>query len=137
MVKTIHTMTRQEFRDVPPCQDKPPYCTAFVIVPLRTKHDSGYRNMQVVACNENLAVCSITCSTDIIGLYNCDPFRASISSLISQEDMPYRWSVDCLPASGLLRISMQGNGKLKVTGGFGGDVDAAFVPRRQLPNEEE
>jgi len=105
----INEMTRKEFEAVPSREwnEDIGEFVSLVILPSRHIHDSGYRCMDFVACNKDgpikrLSGCSDVIHIGGIGGYNtdCVPFPNKID--------PTRWSIDCLPKSGLLRIFTHG-----------------------------
>lgn len=86
----INKMTRKQFEDLP-------YLTGYesididsiVLLPTRRKDSSGYRIYEVIACLDNKAICR---------LYGYDTFSIIMDSSWN------RVGIDCLMASGLMRI---------------------------------
>lgn len=76
--------------------------TAFVILPLKTKHDSGFRQMDIVPIVGSEPVCRCGGCSDVLHLGG-----------ILQQPPRCDWKIDCLPVSGLLRVFMH-NYKMRV-----------------------
>ena len=70
---------------------------SLVILPLRTKHDSGYRCLDFVAVRNGKPVCKLSGCSDVIHIGGIG------SSYLGKSDL-VDWSIDCLPKSGLLRL---------------------------------
>lgn len=94
--KDIGEWTIQDFKNLPYREDKHiellHKTRRFVILPLETLHDSGFRNMEFVVCEGDVPVCRTGGSSDVLRLINSD-----------------KWQMDCLPTSGLLRVWNAGN----------------------------
>ncbi len=108
--KNVKNMTRREFESLPlrAKWNEKIYCSSIVILPLRRRHDSGYRLMDFVAVDkDNVAICRLSGCSDVlhiegIGGYGYDwlkRFKKLPSSV-----PPRNWLIDCLPVSGLLRL---------------------------------
>ena len=109
-MKHINNMTRKEFEALPYRKrfdsDEGPF-DSLVILPLRSKHDSGFRCMDFVMCRGDKAIrrlsgCSDVLNLDGIGGYGYKWYAAGdgVPKLVP----PKGWSMDCLPKSGLLRL---------------------------------
>jgi len=103
----VNDMTRKEFDALPWRQefDSELICDNLVILPLKTRHDSGYRCMDFVACNGDEPVCRVAGGSDVLhidgigGMGNWNP-RIEYPRTVPTK----AWSIDCLPKSGLLRL---------------------------------
>ena len=80
---------------------------SLVILPSKTKHDSGFRCMDFVACLKNEAFCRLSGCSDVLHIngiggfgYDWTKKNSGCPKLIPIVD----WSIDCLPKSGLLRL---------------------------------
>lgn len=78
---------------------------SLVILPLRRRHESGYRCMDFVAVKQGEALCRLSGCSDVlhidgIGGYGDHVRGQGLPKLIK----PVSWSVDCLPKSGLLQL---------------------------------
>jgi len=105
----VNEMTRKDFAAVPwreNYSDKVE-CDFIVILPQRSRHDSGYRNMDFVACRDNEPVCRLSGCSDVI---HVDGTGGYGYNWLAEHDRvpdgvrPSGWSIDCLPKSGLLRM---------------------------------
>lgn len=102
--KVVARMTRKEIEAIPERKDWTEHtlCTSLVIIPLRRKHDSGYRMMDFLAVGfGDLPICRVSGISDVlhidgIGGYGDPPNHSFVA--------PKGWSIDCLPVSGLLRL---------------------------------
>jgi hypothetical protein len=111
--KSVDYWTRKEFEALP-CRRWNEDIGSFdslVILPQRTKHDSGFRCMDFVAVKDNkpfirLAGCSDVIHLDGIGGYGLNWFEKY--GTVPVTIPPVSWNVDCLPTSGLLRIFTHG-----------------------------
>src|SRR5580765_5328051 len=104
-------MKRKEFEALPHIAwDREILCDALVILPTRRIHDSNYRCMDFVACNENEMVrvsgCSDVMHVDGIGGFGEDWLTKY--GTVPKAVRPIGWSIDCLRVSGLLRIFASG-----------------------------
>lgn len=111
-MKDINQWTRKEFealRSRDWCEDIGEFFS-LVILPMRHKHDSGYRCMDFVAVDKDgipmcrLSGCSDVIHIDGIGGYGKWQPETGIPSMVQ----PKSWSIDCLMTSGLLRIFTRG-----------------------------
>ena len=108
-MKDINEMTRKEF-------DALPYrgwdknigeFDSLVILPLRTKHDSGYRCMDFVAVNTGKPICRLSGCSDVIHLGGIGGFGYNWVKKYGKcpdKIPPVGFNIDCLPKSGLLQI---------------------------------
>lgn len=105
----IKNMTRKDFESLPFREnwDKDFLCDGIVILPLRTKHDSGFRRLDFVACIKNEAICRLSGCSDVIHIGGIGGYGhrwlnkyGTVPTLIPPAD----WSIDCLLKSGLLRL---------------------------------
>lgn len=106
----IEDMTRKDF-------DKVPHKDSFkkdigdfdslIILPLRAKHDSGFRCMDFVAAKKNKPICRLSGCSDIVHLNGIGGY--GYNWLEKYNAVPNKvdtiaWNIDCLPKSGLLRL---------------------------------
>jgi len=113
----IADMTRRELEAVPLRkwdEDVGPF-DSLVVLPLRTKHDSGYRCMDFVACKraedgEMVAFARLSGCSDVVHLDGIGGYGWSwLDSGGVPLTIPVKaWSIDCLPKSGLLRVFARG-----------------------------
>lgn len=114
----INKMTRKEFEALPNRQSFDSDVGEFdslVMLPMKYKHDSGYRCMDFVACKNNepimrLSGCSDVIHIDGIGGYGKNWFEKEGN--VPRVVMAKGWSIDCLGKSGLLRIFVTGGFKI-------------------------
>lgn len=85
----IEEMTRKQFEELP-YRDKwntPVTCHSLVLLPMRTRHESGYRNIDIIAVDdEGEATVRLSGSSDDIEIVGQAP------------------RIDCLPKSGLFHL---------------------------------
>ena len=100
-------MTRKELEAVPQRKNwnENTECRTLVILPQRSKHDSGYRNMAFVAGDkDNNPICRIGGGSDVIHIDGIGGYGYSLDYKLPDKIKSKSWSIDCLPKSGLLRI---------------------------------
>jgi len=107
-MKDVQNMTRKEF-------DALPYRGSFdsmikdeiysiVILPQKSRHDSGYRLLDFVACGKNAQpICKLSGCSDVLHIEGIGGYGID-HTFIKQQIPVSGWSIDCLPTSGLLRI---------------------------------
>lgn len=81
-----------------------------IIIPEKTKHDSGFMCMSFAGCKGNKAVCLMGGGSDVIhfdGIGGYGDWRKGAGSDIPDKVEPKGWSVDCIPC-GYLRIFSKG-----------------------------
>ncbi len=79
---------------------------SIVILPLAKKHGlhrSGYRYMDFVGCSADMAYCRLSGCSDVICLGGLTG-RNNPDWVTDSRTLPSKWSIDCLPGNGLLRI---------------------------------
>ncbi len=64
---------------------------AFVLIPTRKRHESGYRIIDIVIIKDEKPIGRYADTTDSFQLKNYN-------------NNPYAWHMDCLPTSGLIRV---------------------------------
>ena len=107
--KDISEMTRRDFEELPYREswDEEVECHSLVVLPTRRLHDSGYRCLDLVACQHEVAFCRLAGGSDVINLEGIGGFgyrwheREGASRFLV---VPVGWSIDCLKKSGLLRL---------------------------------
>lgn len=77
--------------------------TGFVILPRKTRHDSGYRQMDVVPIKDDKPLCRCGGCSDVLHLGGIGGYNSMYEK---PNKRPYDFSIDCLPVSGLLRVFM-------------------------------
>jgi len=93
----INKMTRKQFEALPHRKwNKNVVCTSIIILPSQHLHESGYRYMDFVAVNGTKPICLLSGCSDVVHIDGISG-RAKGNTVS-------RWSIDCLPKSGLLRI---------------------------------
>lgn len=102
----VNDMTRKQFEELPwrESWSKDVECTSLVILPLRRKHDSGYRCMDFVAVQNGEPICRVAGGSDVINLDGIGGYGEGRSGTLPRSVPPRGWSIDCLPKSGLLHI---------------------------------
>ena len=98
-------MTRKELEAVPHRKwSENTVCVSLIVIPQRSKHDSGYRNMAFVAVDENsYPICKIGGGSDVIHLDGIGGCGKKVLDILAH--IPIKaWSIDSLPKSGLLNI---------------------------------
>jgi len=107
--KSIRDMTRKEFEELPHREswDEEVECNSLILLPTRRLHDSGYRCIDMVACQDDIAFCRVAGGSDVVNIEGIGGFgyrwadREGASRFLVA---PAGWSIDCLKKSGLLRI---------------------------------
>lgn len=107
----VETMTRKDFLALPMrktvCAENDERFSEIVILPTRRKHDSGYRCMDFVAVRNGKAVCRLSGCSDVLHLNGIGGYGWKWLERYPGVPVavpPVGWQIDCLPASGLLRI---------------------------------
>ena len=108
-MSNINNMTRKEFDSLPlrKWSDDIGEFRTLVVLPLRRKHDSGYRLMDFVAADSNdKPICRLSGCSDVIHLDGIGGFgyRWIDAGGVPKSLPPKGWCIDCLPVSGLLRL---------------------------------
>ena len=108
----IEEMTRGDFYKVPFRTNNETICRCAVILPAKDNeelHCSGYRKIYIIAVDEeSKPICKISGTSDIIYTTGTNHDFA----------MSNRWTMDCLPKSGLLNLFCIGK-NLKIGNGLG------------------
>jgi hypothetical protein len=108
-MKPVSEWTRKELEALPfrDAEKEDFTFLALVILPTRSKHDSGYRCMDFVAVTKDGPICRLSGCSDVIhvdgiGGYGLNWLETygKCPNLVP----PSGWSIDCLPKSGLLRM---------------------------------
>ena len=136
--KKASAMTRKELQAVPHRTNwhEKVVCSSIIILPQRTKHDSGYAALDFVAVDrEDYPVCTLSGCSDVIHIggigghnYEWDVYTQPLpmtSPCVS-------WSIDCLWKSKLLRIFASGHDLIA------GDSLSSFeiwVRKREVKND--
>ncbi len=97
-VKDFTEWTRKEFESLPMREawDKPVLCSGLVILPMRTKHESGYRHITAVAVVSGVPTCKVTLCSDVI---HFDGIGGRV-----EDARASGWNMDVLPVSGLVHF---------------------------------
>ena len=110
---------RAEFEELPYREkwDEPVYCAALIILPMKQKHDSGFRVMDAVAVGDDGPICRVAGGSDVIHIDGIGGYGEwEPENGIPRSIAPKAWSIDCLPASGLLRIWPSNHGyRIKIS----------------------
>jgi hypothetical protein len=81
---------------------------SLIILPLRRRHDSGFRLMDFVAVRRYEPICLLSGSSDVVHIEGIGGYGFNwlerYSGLCPRLVPPIGWSIDCLPVSGLLRM---------------------------------
>lgn len=104
--KHIADLTEEEFRNIPFRENWNSTTEKFdnlVILPMQSKHDSGYRLMDFVACKSNKPICRLSGCSDVFHLNGIGGY-GNFNGSIPVSTPVIAWSIDCLPKSGLLRL---------------------------------
>ena len=103
----INDMTQKDFRELPlyeSWQDTIEDVDSVVVLPERTKHDSGYRCMSYILCKADEVLVRVSSCSDVLhidGIGGYGPYdQRDGTSVVPAKG----WTIDCLPRSGLLRI---------------------------------
>lgn len=93
---------------------------SLIILPMRQRHDSGYRCMDFVAVKDNEPFCRLSGCSDVIHIdgiggygHNWLDTYSGVPHLVP----PSGWNIDCLPVSGLLRMWSRGKMTRRSEGG--------------------
>jgi hypothetical protein len=113
MTKNIFDMTRKEFEAVPDREfwGNEISCHSLVLIPLKEKHESGFRYITIVAVGkDNLPICKVTTYSDVIHLEGIGGYGHQwiTEGGIPDKVTPKQWDIDCLPVSGLFRLFSRG-----------------------------
>lgn len=109
----INKMKRKDFESLPhrKWDEDIGEFDSLILLPLRQRHDSGYRLMDFVAVRDDKPICLLSGSSDVIhiegiGGYGLDWLEKynGFPALVT----PTGWNIDCLPTSGLLRMFCDG-----------------------------
>ena len=106
-MSSISRMTRKEFDAVPlrAWSEDVGEFDSLVILPLRTRHDSGYRHMEFIACKDDAPIGRIAGGSDVVHIDGIGGYGKWESATgLPKSIPPHDWSIDCLPVSGLLRL---------------------------------
>lgn len=102
----ILAMTKKDFESVPKIskENKPKTFRSVVILPSIEKHDSGFKIMDFVLCDDyNEPICRIAMAHDVIDLDGIGGYGDRRGKSSSNNLDPKGWCIDCLPC-GYLRI---------------------------------
>jgi len=107
--KKIYEMTRKEFEAVPDREnwDRETKCYSLVLLPMREKHESGFRLITIVACGKDqFPICKVTSCSDVIHLEGIGGYGHHwiCEGEIPEKVTPKQWDIDYLPVSGLFRL---------------------------------
>jgi len=111
--KLVTEMSRKEFDALPnrKWNEDIGEFDSMVILPLRTKHDSGYRCLDFVAVRQGKPICKLAGGSDVVHLNGIGGYGLNwlyIYGTCPKQVPPVDWSIDCLPKSGLLQIFTSG-----------------------------
>ena len=82
----IMKMTKKELNEIPYYKDEGTWFNGFIVVPMSSKHDTGWQAMKFVLLQDRTIVSCIGGASDNIILCT------------------HNWYIDCLPKSKLLRF---------------------------------
>ena len=109
--KSVCDMTRKEFDALPhrKWDEDIGLFDSLVVLPgkARDLHDSGYRCMDFVAVKNGKPICRLSGGSDVIhieGIGGLGKNWLSKYNTVPSMVPPSRWSIDCLPKSGLLQF---------------------------------
>jgi hypothetical protein len=105
----INYWTRKQFEDLPfrPSWDEELKCDSIIVLPLRRKHDSGYRVMDFVAVVNGMPICRLSGCSDVLhidGIGGLGYNWLEEYHKVPDKVIPSGWSMDCLLTSGLMRF---------------------------------
>lgn len=117
-MKHINDMTRKELLATPMKSDPHAHtkCDSFVIIPTGKKHESGYGEIAIIACDDKgLPICKTIDYADDINLIVYDRYEkyGNPKSMVPQEEILHTIRIDCLPKSKALHIWGHGSFDLK------------------------
>lgn len=95
-MKTVHEMTKKEILDLPDAEGgaEAKWWRSLLIIPLRTKHDSGYSNMAIVGVDEDG-------QGEVLVRY-CDDLQFPLAPSGFQDEADLR--MDCYYPSGVQKL---------------------------------
>lgn len=99
---TIDRMSKKEFLELP-IIERGPYehgITGVVIIPLRTLHDSGYRELFFVPCKNCTPIGIIKSHSDVVHINGV----WGLNNFINPKQGKVAWSIDYLRVSGFARL---------------------------------
>ena len=109
----VNQMKRKDFESLPyrSWHEDIGEFDSLVILPLRQRHDSGYRLLDFIAVSGDEPICPLSGCSDVIHIggigglgFNWLQKYDRCPELVP----PVDWSIDCLPVSGLLRMFCSG-----------------------------
>lgn len=80
---------------------------SLVVIPLKYKHDSGYRCMDFIAIRDNKAICRLSGCSDVIHFDGIGGYGKDWLNKYNKvpDTLPVKdWNIDSLLTSGLIRI---------------------------------
>lgn len=100
----IELMTREDFEKVPHRKwNEEVRCKSLVLLPLRTKHSSGFRNIDLIAVDaKGEPICACSGCSDVIHFNGIGGYE--IASKFYNDVVNAEFKIDCLGKSGLFRI---------------------------------
>lgn len=111
-MKSIMEMTLEEFRALPWRQDwavPEENFDGLVLMPVEgAPHDSGYSRIDVVGCRSHQAIVRLAGSSDVVHIDGISGSRFN-HGFDQRVRIDPRWSIDCLPGSGLMRLHAHGD----------------------------
>ena len=87
---------------------------SLIILPLKRRHDSGYRLLDFVAVKKGEPICLLSGCSDVIHIEGIAGFGFDWLRRYNECPKlvpPTEWSIDCLPVSGLFRMFCRGKMK--------------------------
>jgi|GEM_PF-1445657 len=105
--KLIDDYSISDFEQLPSCNEIKNFkeFNSLVILPTNLTHDSGYRCLDYVAVKENVPICRLAGTSDVL---HVDGILGQGNKLLREKDkqkeIPIAWTIDCLNKSGLLRL---------------------------------
>jgi hypothetical protein len=113
-MKHINDMTIKDFRKLPFINNqfkkqREIIFTEFVLLPVdgRSRHDSGYRLIDFVACIKGKPIGRLSGCSDVLHVNGISKPSVSCqykTNFSKEVDPDVAWRIDCLPKSGLFRM---------------------------------
>lgn len=117
-MKHINKMTRKEFDEVPSIKNKEIRFDSLVVIPTGIDADSGYMQMDFVACIDKKPIGKFK-ADDLIEFNGTGGYGYGWGEKIPKAIPPVRWRIHCLMISGLIEIYANDKKELFATEDFG------------------
>lgn len=127
MSKSLNEYTLKEFREMDNYIKSAVEFCSLVIVPMPTKHDSGYTCMKYVLADEEENIIGVCGGySDVISLDGIGGYGLNYKEALNTRKVPISgWSIDCLRRSKCVRLFAKGH--LCITDAWIGSTLSLYV----------